>query len=79
MFWNFTMLQYRSDLTQVKQNLIFSITNFVYKQRNIRKILNLGGDKSPAQSLLEKSNFGKTVKNNKQEQTSTFLVLSNFT
>ena len=30
-FWNFTMLQYRSDSPQVKQKLIFSIANLVYE------------------------------------------------
>ena len=30
-FWNFTILQYRSDSPQVKRNLISSIANLVYE------------------------------------------------
>ena len=32
-FWNFTIFQHRPDLPQVKQNLIFSITNLVCENR----------------------------------------------
>lgn len=29
-FWNFIIFWHRSDSVQVKENLIFSVTNFVY-------------------------------------------------
>ena len=30
-FWNFTIFQFRSDSPEVKQSLIFSIRNLIYK------------------------------------------------
>ena len=60
MFWNFTMSWYRSELTQVKRNLISSIINFpcelpfvlpssgrpriLGNQEILEQITNLGGD-----------------------------------
>ena len=60
-FWNFTMLQYRSDQPQVKRNMISSIANLVctrvaerLKTQEIRKYqenVKFGWRHSPAPSL----------------------------
>ena len=74
MFW------YRSDLTQIKRNLLSSITNLIYelphdlpnKLRlrifgNLREISILGGGMSTAQSPVQKLNFGNS--NEKKKET----------
>ena len=92
-FWNFIVFQYRSQLPQVKQNLIFSITNaefqlpqelpnnlrfrIIEKLRNIGKILNLGGDIASAQSPFQKLIFGNSNQKACESRYQDFFALPN--
>ena len=94
-FWNFTMFQNRSDSTQVKLNVISSITNLVGEQYHelpndlkpqnlnklgdIRKITNLEGDSLMPSLPSRNKILAIAVKKLTKCRYQTFLDFSNFT
>ena len=82
-FWNFTILQYKSDSPQVQGNLIPSIANLVYKLShellndlrklgNIRKISNLGGYRAQCLVSLQELRLCKKQLKNTEKQIPNF-------
>ena len=94
-FRNFTMFQYRSHSPQVKQNVLSSTGNLVYKLHhelpNDLRLRILGnkeiigksqiwvGAQPSAQSLFQKFKFGNSSQKRCKSRDQTFLVQSSFT
>ena len=72
-FWNFTMLQYRSNYSNEKANVRAEDLTL---RGNIRKILNLGGD--PGSVSLPEMKFGNSSQKARTNRYQTFLVPSSF-
>ena len=94
-FWNFTMIQYRSDYPQVKRNVISSIANLVYQlphdsPNDLRPRI-LGNKEilgeyqirvkthANAQSSFRKLNFSNSSQKARKSRYETFLFWSSFT